>query len=526
MAPSRVAAASTLRRVLAPAAAFAGWCAFTWYLVAQATAGPVIIWSDSAAYRSVASKPLTSLAFWAGRRPPLTPLVIKLVGPATGYLVAQAVIGAVAWGVLAWTVGRLVARGWQRVVAVWVVLAFASALPITLWNRSLLSESLAMSALALVFAAVIWTARAWTWPRIAATAVACLAFAATRDAQVWTVAFGAVVVAVYALSRFRTSRGTAWRAGVLAVCLLLVTTVTEWGALSSHRTVPDVTDVFIVRIFPFPARVAWFASHGMPEQRQVDELARETPAPAGAAKVVAVPTTDPAYGPLRRWMVDEGPHTYLLWLVTHPGYVLTEPLVRPERAYNFAQGDLTFYAATQHRMASPLTIVMWPPLIGLLAMAALALYLGILSEAWRRRPWRAVLMLCGLGVAAMLVAWHGDGQEVTRHTVEGLAELRLGLWILIVVGLLGLDPAVDGEPEGAGAGDQRPSEPDVGAPVLSRAPTGPAPAADAGAGSPLRWWSLWSTSWESSSWWRSGWWRRWWSRTGWSPAADRSTPRC
>ncbi len=153
-------------RWLAPAVALAGWCAFTWYLVAQALGGPAIIWSDSTAYRAVASKPLLSVAFWAGPRPPLSPLLIKIVGSSAGYPVAQAVIGALAWGALAWTVGRLVAPGWQRVVAVWVILAFASSLPITLWNRSVLSESLAMSTLALVFATVIWTARSITWPRI------------------------------------------------------------------------------------------------------------------------------------------------------------------------------------------------------------------------------------------------------------------------------------------------------------------------------------------------------------------------
>jgi hypothetical protein len=103
-------------------------------------------------------------------------------------------------------------------------------------------------------------------------------------------------------------------------------------------------------------------------------------------------------------------------------------------------------------MPSPLTVVVWAPFIGLLFMAALAAYLGmILSEAWRERPWRAVLILTGLGVVAMLVAWHGDGQEVTRHTIEGLAQLRLGLWILIVVGLLGPQPG------GEGGGRQQPA---------------------------------------------------------------------
>ena len=69
----------------------------------------------------------------------------------------------------------------------------------------------------------------------------------------------------------------------------------------------------------------------------------------------------------------------LRWLVTHPLYVITEPLQRPERSYNFGNGDLTIYAATTNRDGSPLTVVMWPPLIWVLAMAVLASYLAILS---------------------------------------------------------------------------------------------------------------------------------------------------
>ena len=49
-----------------------------------------------------------------------------------------------------------------------------------------------------------------------------------------------------------------------------------------------------------------------------------------------------------------------------------------------------------------------------------------------------VAVLTFIGLPAMLVAWHGDGQEVTRHTIEGFAQIRLGVWILLIVGLLQL----------------------------------------------------------------------------------------
>jgi hypothetical protein len=45
-------------------------------------------------------------------------------------------------------------------------------------------------------------------------------------------------------------------------------------------------------------------------------------------------------------------------------------------------------------------------------------------------------VVTAVGLPAVFVAWSGDGQEVTRHTVEGFAELRLGIWILVVLGLL------------------------------------------------------------------------------------------
>jgi hypothetical protein len=449
--------------VIAPAAAFAGWLFFTGYLLVQATAGPAIIWNDSLVYRKIASAPLTSSGFWTGQRPPATPLLIKLVGASGGYLLAQAVIAALSWGFLAWTVGRLVAPGWRRLVAVWVILAFASAFPVTLWNRSVLSESLSMSLLAVVCAALIWTTHQVTWPRVVATAAACLAFAATRDAQVWTVAFLAVAVGVGALAIARKDRPRATRVGVLSVCLVAVVVLTGWGTLASHRTPQNVADVLYVRIFPYPGRVAWFAHHGMPQAPQIDALAKATSTQPGQAKVVSFSPSDPDFAALERWIQNQATGTYFLWLATHPVYVLTEPLIRPERSYNFAQGSLTAYASTTDQYRSPLTVVVWPPLIGLLILAAVAAYLTFLSKGWRDGVWRMMLVFSAIGVLAMLVAWHGDGQEVTRHTVEGLAQLRLGLWIVILLWLL----------------ESAPVEPDE---LASFPPADPNPAPDQRAG--------------------------------------------
>jgi hypothetical protein len=420
-----------------------GWSAFASFVVWQAVAGPPLIWNDSLSYRAVAAEPLWSLAFWTGARPPLVPLVIKATGSSAGFVTTQAVVSVVAWSVLAWTVGRLVPPGWRRVAAVWTVLGFATTLPVALWNRSVLSESLSMSLLALLFAALLWTVQRVTWPRLLATVATALGLAATRDAAVWTVGFVCLSVGACAVTRLHRGVRTAVRLAVLASCLVAVVLLTGWGAASSGRTVQSVTDVLYVRVFPFPGRVSWFADHGMPQGPAIDDLARELPPPPeGAAKVVGISPKDPAFVPLHRWITHHGESTYALWLVTHPAYVVTEPLARPERTYNSARGNLDFYAPTTDSVTSPLTEILWPSLAWLGVLALVAGLLAIWRGTWRLPAWRITAVLAVIGGLSMLVAWHGDGQETTRHTVEGFAQLRLGLWLLAILGALGpVEPA-------------------------------------------------------------------------------------
>jgi hypothetical protein len=417
-------------------AALLGWGAFAWYVFWQATAGTPLIWTDSTSYATVAVHPLWSTGFWAGQRPPLVPFVLKLAGSSTAFVALQALVAVAAWGCLAWTVGRLVPGGWRRVLATWLVLGFATSTPITLWNRSVLSESLSMSFLALLVAGVIWAVRRLTWPRVGAVVVAAVGFATTRDAQIYTVALVGVGVGVFVLVRGRHRPWLVRRAGTLALGLVVVAALFGWDAAHTGRNRQNAWDVLVVRIFPFPGRVAWFAAHGMPQARAIDRLAAATPATKGAAKVVSFDTSDPRYAALERWITNDAESTYILFLLTHPAYVVTAPLVRPELSNNFANGNLLFYAALD-RVDSPLTAVLWPAWWWLLPMSVVAVVVAGVTGMWRRRSWRVIGALGALGVVAMLVSWHGDGQEVTRHTIEGFAEVRVGVLVLLVVSVLG-----------------------------------------------------------------------------------------
>ena len=205
------------------------------------------------------------------------------------------------------------------------------------------------------------------------------------------------------------------------------------GVVASGRSGQNLEDVLLVRIFPFPDRVAWFADHGMPQAAAVDRLAARTPALPGTAKVVD--PDGPGFGALQRWVSDDGGSTYLWWLVTHPWYVLDEPLRRPERAYNFAGGSLTSYAAVD-RVDAPLSAVTWPSWPWLALLALVCVGTAAASGTIRESTWRLVFVLGGIGLATMLFAWHADGQETTRHTIEGFTELRAGVLVCLVLALL------------------------------------------------------------------------------------------
>jgi hypothetical protein len=235
----------------------------------------------------------------------------------------------------------------------------------------------------------------------------------------------------------------------------VVVVLAGWAAASSRRTVVNVSDVLIVRIYPYPGRVAWFAAHGMPQGAAIDALAREQPPPARGMAPVVVPTTaGPTFAALHHWVATRGEQTYVLWLITHPGYVITEPLVRPERAFNSAQGNLAFYAPTTENVVSPLTTVLWPSVAWLGLVVLGGALLTIWRESWRLPTWRMAAVVAAVGGLTMVAAWHGDGQEVTRHTVEGFAQLRLGVWLLVVLGALSGSPesrqAIGSSVEGRG----------------------------------------------------------------------------
>jgi hypothetical protein len=196
--------------------------------------------------------------------------------------------------------------------------------------------------------------------------------------------------------------------------------------------------VFEARVLPYPDRVAWFADHGMPQAERFvgpDALAPVVGG-GGLAPVTYVADDDPAMQEWLAWVARDGRGAFAAWMATHPAYLLAEPLRSPERTFNNALGDRSFYAPVDQRDVPLVTEVLIPNRSVVLAVvAAVAAW-----AAWRRR-WGSPLLLVGAATVALalphaLVSWHSDGMETARHLMVPTLQLYLGA-LVMVLGVLG-----------------------------------------------------------------------------------------
>ncbi|MGH9212980.1 MAG: hypothetical protein ACRD2C_20265 [Acidimicrobiales bacterium] len=399
-------------------------------------------WGDSDDYLATAQSSWFSLGLWAGERPPAVPVALKLVGGEdAGFVYLQVALAVGAWAALAASVATVLPadrRGWLAVGAV-VVASLAT--PVTMWERSVLSESLAMSCLVLMLAASIQLARRVTGWRVAIFLAALAGWLTVRDSHASVAMAVAVAFAVwFAVGRSRFDRQRA----VLAAGVVVLAAVAMASATHGHRYSFPLRNVFAARILPYPDRVEWFADHGMPQAEAfADTVVPEEP---GEPPIRWVGEDDPALQDWVAWVDSDGRQAFVRWMLTHPDYLLVEPWREPERTFNDADGDRSFYAPLDMRTIALVTGLSFPP-------RAVAVVLAVAAGAWavHRRRWRSPLFVVGVACAALaaphgLLSWHSDAMEAARHLVVPVVQFHLGV-LLMVAGALLSDPQPPDEAE-------------------------------------------------------------------------------
>ena len=365
------------------------------------------------------------------RRPWGTPLLYWLVpGGPNRIVVAQALVGALCWGVLALSAAAWFRTPSFRIGVAGTLLALGATTSMTNWDAAKLSESLARSLTALVVAAWLNLVRRPGRATALLVLLATFPWMFVRQSLMPTAWMIALVSAAAAITVWRRG-GPAKLLAVLSLSLLGLATLASFSYARNQEVVRENLTVIVAnRVASEPTRLAWFQAHGMP-----------TPA-SGDLGPDAL-RSDPAFV---HWVGHEGRSTYARYVLTHPWYSATEPLsdlVGVRRSY----GDK---AAPQSTMLSPADAYgssrpVIPELVeqalfepggtgAMISGIGLVLAWTLARWDWRERRWIVPLAMMAISFLSLIVAWHGATPELGRLAVVGAVVLRFGL-VLQLAGL-------------------------------------------------------------------------------------------
>lgn len=351
---------------------------------------------DTASYRAGVS--LTG----AKSRPWVVPLVHTLFESRWQVMIVQATISGLAFFVLACAIAATMRDQRVRVAVLAGVLALGLSERVVAWDRVMLSESLAISMTALLIAALVHLDRV---SAALVTAVFAL-WIFTRDGHLYL--GGLVVVALLAARRYRVG----------FACLLVLV----WGcaAAQNNRVIEgyNVTANISYRIADNPDRLGWFEDHGMP---------------AGPALELDPGTRhetfnhDPA---MWDWAQNQGPLTYVRFLVTHPAFTIRTVIDEKDELF-----DHDTVAAPVDAIPVAMPDFTWPLNAGWYTTGLVALAAAAVALSWQRldsRKWLP-LLLAASTIPHAFLAVHATPIEPDRHGVVLAFVLTVSCWWLIAL---------------------------------------------------------------------------------------------
>jgi hypothetical protein len=348
---------------------------------------------DTSAYVEAARLP----GFWAGKRPPLYPLLMRFTKFDFGRIVTiQIILYLAAWITLAFALRRI----WLAAIALAMGLypGFAA------WTGVVLTEAPAIALIVFSFVcllALLDGRRTALWPFIALLVAGC--FLRSFDCVLFLLMMP-LPLCLAAQRRLSWAAAAAFCA-VAAGCYVIVA-IPDGGP----HEIPwryAFLDTIGQRILPDPVMRACYTAHGMPQLAALEPLAGHDAYFENFHFV-----DDQAFAPMHDWIRAHGTATQLACLVRHPEHLVT--LFRANLDPLFQAGGLTlpFYFDPGYKLTFPPL----PPLGVVYTALALAALAG--TARLRRHEDRPICLLLTLSLAPMAAAIVvADSNDVGRHAM-------------------------------------------------------------------------------------------------------------
>jgi hypothetical protein len=317
----------------------------------------------------------------------------------------------------------------------------SASVDISFWDRVLLTESLATSLFVLLIALLIISGlliekayKGPVWLQVLLVGIILLAgilYTFIRDTDGYFLLFlaGFMLVGVC----FPLIRKAALFPAYLSVALgfLVIFWLGNTSANIGKRYVPPMLHVFAYRFIPQEQSRDFFLAHGMPFDNKIASIDSLSLHELNSHLV-----TDPSIKRLIAWLGEDGEQLTMQYLLSHPGYFLFGPLGDVQHIINgqYAEYRMTANTPVPSRIswlsAFAYLRFEWLPILFLvLALAAIGL---IFQKSNRGRIiWFTVLAMFLTAYPLAVIGWHGDTNDIERHSVQVAIQLRLASWILL-----------------------------------------------------------------------------------------------
>lgn len=419
---------------------------------------------DTQAFVSSAQIPFWSKEFFTSDRPATISLFYKLLTPQSGYQLVnfsspaedqqqplqeqpsfgavatvQSLLAMAAWLLLAFVVYRQIGKPALGVIAALLVLAFGFAPPAAEWDYVLLSEPLSLTLfvflLAISIELVTVSKPEWKKPSrfviglIITWFIVLIAWVFARDTNAYLVLtlIGFLIV-LYLISRFRQSKSVVSSRLLPAILAALALLFVVQGGTSqaSGRWINPFFNNMLHRVFPYPQRLVFFETKGMPITEEVLAL-RVSPGNEDGFFQIDY---------LLDWVKENGAGTYVQFLLSDPAWTLEifakglQTAVEENRQPFFvADTDGTpqglYYLGD---LLHPTSIsVIWV----VIAELVIFVFLSLRSRQTEKVALAGLFTVFFLGELLMLfVSIEGDALGIVRHSLGSVMPMRLFFWLL------------------------------------------------------------------------------------------------
>jgi len=366
---------------------------------------------------------------WTHTKPWGAAVLYKLTGSSLATIDAvQTFLSALAWLILAWVFSRVIRQGWLRVVSFALILGFSLAPSVQMWNQIIQSESLSISLMVLIVAVWMSLLQSWRWGKFLVLIILFGWWIGTRETNVY---LSLMIAGILVLVGLLYKRGRFyWALSAILVGFCMVNM-----QISEVPTIPrwlyPLTNTILNRILPDEEFTSYFAARGMPVSQDLLSLS------GGLAnsEYFAI-FNNQALNDMEDWLYRKGKNTYIRFLIDHPVYTLTSPWLHIREMLVATE----FYTYAPRPALPPLAwalenfIFLHPLwLLGLLAFVTTIAVLR--SKLWKERSSWLVIIFLALFFPHFYLVWHGDAAEIGRHAIQASVQLRLALWLSLLLAL-------------------------------------------------------------------------------------------